>query len=352
MTTHDSTTADHATPAPAPGQPGAKEAAVQALLRDFPIPASAPGSWSAQAAQHTRRWVTAMGLVRSATSAAHLEQISTGQLTGWVHPDALAGRRNTITDWFSWLFIFDDQCDEGTAGRDPALLSEIVNAVEGALDTSLPQPRGPLPAAMGDICARLRPAAPAAWWQRFSWHVREYLHACVQEAADRARGKVPTTADYPRARREAGAIMPTLDLIEFAAGCYLDDSTYWQPGYQAAREAAADVICWTDDLATAAKEHARGGVHNLIIVLAEDHNLTWAQAAAEARQLLDRRITDYLTAEQAVLQSQPPQTLDTSLRGLRQWMRGHLDWGAQTARYHQADHSPGNPAYLEDLAIP
>jgi hypothetical protein len=335
-----------------PDEITAKGEAVQALIRDFPFPRSAPASWSAQTGQHTRRWVDATGLVRSQVSATHFEQIDTGRLTGWIHPDALADRRETIADWFSWLFIFDDQCDEGSAGRDPALLSGTVRAIEAVLDAPCPDAAGPLPAAMADICARIRAAAPAPWWQRFSWHVREYLHACLREAANRARGHTPVPADYPRGRREGGAILPCLDLAEFATSHYLDDRLYWLPGYQAAREAAADIICWTDDLATVAKEHARGDVHNLVIVLAEHHDLTWGQATAQASGLLRRRIADYRSAEEVLLQSEPSQALETNLRGLRQWMRGHLDWGVETARYRHVSHAPGDPAYVEDLGQP
>jgi hypothetical protein len=334
-----------------PGEITAKGEAVQALLRDFPFPPSVPAPWSAETGQRNRRWVHAMGLVRSATSAAHFERIDTGRLTGWIFPGALAGHRDTIADLFAWLFIFDDQCDEGNAGRDPARLSPAVRAIEAALDTTSAD-AGSLPAALADICARLRAAAPAAWWQRFSWHMREYLHACLREAANRARGQVPDPAGYPRARREGGAILPSLDLIELATGHYLDDQDYWQPAYQAAREAAADVICWTDDLATVAKEHARGDVHNLVIVLADHYDLSWTEATRQARGRLDRRIGDYLTAEQAVLQAQPAESLDTNLRGLRHWMRGHLDWGVETARYHDVSRTPGKPAYIDDLAIP
>jgi hypothetical protein len=352
MTTRDSATSGQAGPVLQPAEITAKGEAVQALLRDFPFPPSAPAPWSAEAGQHTRRWAAATGLVRSATSATHFERIDTGRLTGWVHPETLPDRRDTITDWFSWLFIFDDQCDEGTAGRDPALLSGTVRAVEAALDGRCPDDAGPLPAAMADICARIRPQATAAWWQRFSWHAREYLHACLREAANRARGHTPAPAEYPRGRREGGAILPCLDLTEYATSRYLDDHLYWRPGYQTAREAAADIICWTDDLATVAKEHARGDVHNLVIVLAEHHSLTWAQATTQASGMLERRITDYLTAEQALLQSEPPQALETSLRGLRHWMRGHLDWGMETARYKEVSHSPGNLDYVEDLTRP
>lgn len=349
MTALDGGTAGQAGPVLLPGEITAKGEAIQALLRDFPFPRSAPAPWSAGTGQHTRRWVHDMGLVRSAASAAHFERIDTGRLTGWVFPDALADRRDTIADVFAWLFIFDDQCDETSAGRDPALLSGTIHAIEAALDTACPGAMGQLAAALADICARLRPAAPATWWQRFSWHTREYLHACLREAANRALGQVPDPAQYPRARREGGAIMPTLDLIEFAAGRYLNDQDYWLPGYQQAREAAADIICWTDDLATVAKEHARGDVHNLVIVLAEHHDLSWAQATSQARDLLGRRIGDYLTAEHDILGAEPSQALDANLRGLRNWMRGHLDWGIETARYQDVAR---DPAYIEDLTQP
>lgn len=327
---------------------------VQALHQKLPIPSFPAAGWSGAAEQRTREWVRRMGLVRSAAAVAHFAAIGAGGLAGRVYPDAVPGRRDVVTDWLSWLFVFDDQCDEGTVGRDPVWMEGVAKEIGASLEDGGfgGHSSDPRVSAMADLWARLRSLAPDEWAARFRLHVLHYLRGCQWEAANRATFRVPHPAEYPTARRAAGAIIPSLDLIEFATATYLPERVRRLPRYQDAVEAAADVVCWTDDLATVAKERARDDVHNLVIVLAHHCEYSWAEAATEARRLLDDRIADFLTAERALLEGTSCAQVTPNLRGLRQWIRGHLDWGIHTARYRDVERATGVPGYIEDLPPP
>jgi terpene synthase-like protein len=324
------------------------------LTGAIPVAATARAGWAAEAEAHTRDWVRRLGLVRSAAARRHFDAISGGALAASVYPDARPGTRQTLTDWFSWLFILDDQCDEGQLGRDPAALDILLLPLRAALVGS-GGAEHPLAAALGSIRARIEPGGPADWWHRFRGHVLEYLDGCRWEAANRAAGRVPSLAEYPARRRAAGAILPSLDLIEFGGGRYLPAPVRQLPAYAAAVRAAADVVCWTDDIATADKEAARGDLHNLVIVLDAERGCGAAAATAEAARMLHTRLADFEAAEAAVgVATAGDDALVRAARhnlaGLRTWMRGHLDWGLDTARYHEVERLPGVPDYIEDLS--
>jgi hypothetical protein len=59
----------------------------------------------------------------------------------------------------------------------------------------------------------------------------------------------------------------SFDLIEFVHDLDPPVQSRVHPLYLDLVTAAADVVCWTDDLVTVEKEIARGDVHNLVIVL-------------------------------------------------------------------------------------
>jgi hypothetical protein len=329
------------------------------LVRDFPLPRTPVGTWYHEAEAHTREWVRRTGIVRSDGARSHFNSISAGRLAACVYPFALPETREAVTDWFSWLFVLDDQCDEGPAGRDPSALDVLLRPIWSVLSASGALRTGsdsPLAEALADLCERIRPTVPAVWWARFVGHLEEYLVGCHWEATNRTQGTVPLLDEYPANRRAAGAIMPSLDLMEFAAGEFLPDSVYADADYRRAVTAAADVVCWTDDVATVAKERARGDVHNLVIVLAHgDVRRDWNRAEMTATAMFEERLNEFLDAERVLLAPGP--TVDAhrdqvarNVAGLRAWMRGHLEWGLETARYREVTRGTGVPVYIEDLA--
>ena len=89
-----------------------------ALMEHRGIPQTPLRPWGAQAEHYTEAWVRRMHLVRSAEAARHFDAIGVGGLAARVYGDAAtAEKQKVVTDWLSWLFVFDDQVDEGNVGQ-------------------------------------------------------------------------------------------------------------------------------------------------------------------------------------------------------------------------------------------
>lgn len=330
-------------------------------LKCLAAPAVSP--WAHEAESHARSWVRAFNLVRSDRAKERFDKTAAGELAARVYASAVSSPKlATAADWIGWLFFLDDQLDEGHVGRDPAVAHAFLQPLAESLCEELassPHDGSPLPAALSDIRRRLLPSMPVAWQGRFTRHVADYLNGCEWEAANRANGQVPCLDEFPSRRRTAGAIWPSLDLLEYVTDAPLPDWVYGDPLFAEMCEAAADVVCWTDDVLTLEKERACGDVHNLVIVIEHATGCTTTAAMMRAAHQIDSRLADFVRCERRLEEMFGRIRVDDAVRvaaekyatGLRNWMRGHLDWGLHTIRYHSVGHTTAGvaPAYLEML---
>ncbi len=142
-------------------------------------------------------------------------------------------------------------------------------------------------------------------------------------------------------RRDAGAIWPSFDLVEWVAGAALPSALYLSASYQALLTAAADVVCWTNDIMTLDKELAHDDRQNLVCVLKQDRDCSLQQAIDEVVDLTDTRISDFLAIERTLPSllerlALPPgerRVVGACVAMLRAWMRGHVEWGVEADRY-------------------
>lgn len=330
-------------------------------LKSLVAPAVSP--WAREVESHTRSWVRAFDLVRSDRAKERFDKTAAGELAARVFASAVSSLKlATAADWIGWLFFLDDQLDEGPAGRDPAAANAFLRPLAESLCENLasrPPDGSPLLAALSDVRDRVLPTMPEAWQGRFARHVADYFNGCEWEAANRAHGRVPRLEEFPSRRRTAGAIWPSLDLLEFVTDASIPDQVYEDPLFSELREAAADVVCWTDDVLTLDKERACGDVHNLVIVLEHATGCTAAVAMMRATDQIDSRLADFTMCERRLEEMFGRIRADDAVQvatekyvtGLRNWMRGHLDWGLRTIRYHGVEHTPSGltPTYLEIL---
>lgn len=341
---------------------GAPEAIT--LLRGLSaLPAPATSRWTDEAESHTRGWVRSFGLVRSERAQERFDNTQAGTLAGRIYASAATKSDLLIvTDWLSWLFVLDDQLDEGGLGRDPRATEECLRPLKAVLTgepSTCPSSEGPTwrsaerhlaPAGavdavdLADEVCRSRPRLP------------ERVRVGGSQPGNRPRTRCGGVSGAPAL---GGAIWPSLDLLEFVTHEPLPDLLHDDLLFTELRSAAADVVCWTDDILTVEKERARGDVHNFVIVLQHANGCTDEVALARVAQYIDLRLADFSERERRVPDllgalELPESTLHATRAhraGLRDGMRGHLDWGIGTIRYNEVEQTAAGatPSYLEQL---
>ena len=90
---------------------------------------------------------------------------------------------------------------------------------------------------------------------------------------------------------------------------------------------ANNYICWVNDIYGVDKEIAEDTTSNIVIVLAHEHGLDWAAALGRAIEMCNAELQAFLELERLAASCR------AYVEALESWMRGNLDWYAETKRY-------------------
>lgn len=311
--------------------------------------------------EHLSTWIRQTGLVHRESARERFEQADFGAFVGMVYPTADSEHLDLVADWFVWLFLVDDQLDDGHLGRSPERVRDVVEQMRGVVEGTgrRPGPDEGAPAALialFDLWDRTVPQAAPHWRTRFAWHLMMYLTTTTTwEAGNRANGIVPSEATYIARRRHTGAIHVCMDLIEIVAGVEAPEWVHNDPRFITALEASCNVVCWANDVYSYEKEQVLGEIHNLVHLVRHHRGHGERQALEHVCAEIATETERFLTAEEELLDMYPrlSAVLVPYLDGMRSWMKGNLDWSRQTPRYNPADVSqysePG--AYLEETVF-
>jgi hypothetical protein len=302
--------------------------------------------------EHLHGWVRRHGLVRSEAAARRFDAARFGYFAACVYPTA--PNPAPAAEWVTWLFMFDDQFDDGPLGRRPDEVAGLLSGLRAVLPVDLRpvSPPAGLAAALAGIWAAVAPAMTPAWRRRFVRHAGAYLDSYRQEAVNRRHGRPPDLPAYIELRRATGAVPTCLDMIEVAAGFSLPPALAGSHGYRALALAANDIICWTNDILSVDKELARGEVNNLVLVLRHATGRSLPASVRCAVDMLAGRWRDFLAAAAALpLAPDDGPELAYCVAAMKQWIAGSLHWHQSSARYREVHRTVGQqrPDYLDDL---
>ncbi len=292
-----------------------------------------------QAVQHLiNEWTQQRRYLRTAAARERFEAGKFAWLAGRAHPTTPLESLVLVGMYMSWLFMLDDLCDEAELGWTPERLKllheELIERMR------YPRPlRGdesPVVEGLADIWERLRQRATPGWLERFTRTFEAYARGCVWEAENRAQQRVPPLAEYMERRRYTSGLYLFFDLIELADEALLSGAELEL--LRALKERANDGVSWFNDIVSLEKELRAGDVHNLVVVLRQEHQLSLEEAVARAVRLFNERMREYVELERRLpsLGMERDARLQRYLLGLRCWVRGNMDWSYESGRYGQA----------------
>jgi Terpene synthase family 2, C-terminal metal binding len=307
------------------------------------------------ATRHLNEWVVEHRLIGRDSARDRFYQADFGWFAAVTYPTANEADLGLIADWLAWLFFLDDHLDDGVLGRDPDRAGVFRRTSIDMLNGLRPDPSAPsIVTSLDDLWQRTLPAATPTWRQRFTEHVLAGGVSACWEANNRVRGTVPSEPDYVMHRRNTGAIYMCMDLIDIAEHIDVPAQMYDNEAFAKALEAACDVVCWTNDLYSLDKETSLGEYHNLVTIIQHNRGLEQAEAIGVTADLITERLGEYLDYEPLVRRECVGWTAEVEayLAGMRSWMRGNLDWSANTRRYRDTLRNNGNQVdYLESMLI-
>ncbi|MFF8830979.1 germacradienol/geosmin synthase [Streptomyces sp. NPDC015131] len=321
------------------------------VLPDFYLPYPARLNPHVEAARsHTRTWARRMGMLEGSGvwESDDLESHDYALLCAYTHPDCGADALSLVTDWYVWVFFFDDHFLEvfkrtqDLAGGK-AYLDRLPAFMPLDPERETPEPENPVEAGLADLWSRTVPGMSSAWRSRFAEATEHLLNESLWELANINEGRVANPVEYIEMRRKVGGAPWSAGLVEYAAGAEVPESVAHARPLRVLRDAFSDAVHLRNDLFSYQREvEDEGENSNGVLVLERFLECGTQEAAEYVNDLLTSRLQQF---ENTALTEVPGLCVEKGLsaeecaavaaytKGLQDWQSGGHEWHMRSSRY-------------------
>ncbi|SFC89443.1 terpene synthase family protein [Streptomyces aidingensis] len=314
---------------------------------------------------HTREWAREMGMLEGSGiwDTGDLEAHDYALLCSYTHPDASERDLALVTDWYVWVFFFDDHFLElfkrtGDREGGKTYLDRLPAFMPMELADGFPEPANPVEKGLADLWARTVPAMSQDWRARFAESTRNLLNESLWELSNINAGRIPNPVEYIEMRRKVGGAPWSAGLVEFAARAEVPARVAGERPLRVLRDTFADGVHLRNDLFSYQREtQQEGELSNGVLVLETFLGCTTQEAADAVNDLLTARLQQF---EHTALTELGPVFAEHALdagecaavlayaKGLQDWQSGGHEWHMRSSRYMNEEAEPGaaGPAFL------
>ncbi|MFE4653878.1 germacradienol/geosmin synthase [Streptomyces sp. NPDC056707] len=303
-----------------------------------------------EARQHTKSWARSIGMVEGSGiwEEKDLDSHDYALLCAYTHPDCSAEALSLVTDWYVWVFFFDDHFLElfkRTPDREGGkkYLERLPAFMPMEPGARTPEPTNPVEAGLADLWARTVPSMSDAWRARFAEATENLLNESLWELANINEGRIANPVEYIEMRRKVGGAPWSAGLVEYAAGAEVPDSVADERALRVLRDAFSDGVHLRNDLFSYQREvEDEGENSNGVLVLERFLNCSTQEAAEAVNDLLTSRLQQFentaltelgpLCAEKGLDPTETAAVL-AYVKGLQDWQSGGHEWHLRSSRY-------------------
>lgn len=303
-----------------------------------------------EARQHTKTWARAIGMLEGSGiwEEKDLDSHDYALLCAYTHPDCSAEALSLVTDWYVWVFFFDDHFLElfkRTPDREggKAYLDRLPAFMPMERGAPTPEPENPVEAGLADLWARTVPGMSDAWRVRFAESTKNLLNESLWELANINEGRIANPVEYIEMRRKVGGAPWSAGLVEYAAGAEVPEAVAGERALRVLRDAFSDGVHLRNDLFSYQREvEDEGENSNGVLVLERFLGCSTQEAAEAVNDLLTSRLQQFentaltelgpLCAGKGLDAAQTAAVL-AYVKGLQDWQSGGHEWHMRSSRY-------------------
>ncbi|MFE9661273.1 germacradienol/geosmin synthase [Streptomyces sp. NPDC005955] len=302
-----------------------------------------------EARTHTRAWARTMGMLEGSGiwDLDDLEAHDYALLCAYTHPDCDGPALSLITDWYVWVFFFDDhfletfkRSQDRAGGK--AYLDRLPLFMPRDPSTPVPEPTNPVEAGLADLWARTVPSMSSAWRMRFAVSTEHLLNESLWELSNINEGRIANPVEYIEMRRKVGGAPWSAGLVEYATAEVPAAVARSRP-LRVLMETFSDGVHLRNDLFSYQREvEEEGELSNGVLVLETFFDCTTQEAADTVNDILTSRLHQF---EHTALTETPVLCVEEGLdpaqcaavaayvRGLQDWQSGGHEWHLRSSRY-------------------
>jgi germacradienol/geosmin synthase len=304
-----------------------------------------------RAREHATAWARQMGMLDAAKPGgglvwdeAALDAMDYPLMCAYTHPDCDGPVLDAITDWYVWVFFFDDHfLEHFKYSRDLAGARAYLDRLELFMTDDPPEPANPAEAGLQDLWARTIPAMSGEWRQRFIMSTHNLMVESMWELENIDAGRVANPIEYMQMRRRVGGAPWSANLVEFAVGAEIPARFARTRPLEVLADTFADAVHLRNDLFSYQREVQEEGENsNAVLVFERFLDYPTQQAADLVNDLLTSRLQQFehtALAEVPALLAASAATPDEAAavlayaKGLQDWQAGGHEWHARSSRY-------------------
>ncbi|MFF2652204.1 germacradienol/geosmin synthase Cyc2 [Streptomyces sp. NPDC058045] len=302
-----------------------------------------------EARAHTRDWARTMGMLEGSGiwEPADLEAHDYALLCAYTHPDCDGTALSLITDWYVWVFFFDDhfletfkRSQDRAGGRD--YLDRLPLFMPQDPAAGMPEPTNPVEAGLADLWTRTVPAMSADWRRRFAESTEHLLNESMWELSNINEGRVANPVEYIEMRRKVGGAPWSAGLVEYATA-EVPAEVASERALRVLMETFSDAVHLRNDLFSYQREvEDEGELSNGVLVLETFFDCGTQEAADLVNDVLTSRLQQFehtalteVPALAAVKGLSPDQVAAVAAytQGLQDWQSGGHEWHLRSSRY-------------------
>ncbi|ONI71011.1 Geosmin synthase [Actinosynnema sp. ALI-1.44] len=303
---------------------------------------------------HTMAWAKGMGMLDAPKPDGGvvwdedaLARMDYGLMCAYTHPDCDGPTLDLITDWYVWVFFFDDHfLEQFKYSRDLSGAREYLDQLERFMTREgemPPEPANPAEAGLADLWARTVPAMSADWRERFITSTHNLMVESMWELNNINIGRIANPIEYIQMRRRVGGAPWSANLVEYAAAAEVPDRFARTRQYEVLTDAFSDAVHLRNDLFSYQREVREEGENsNAVLVFEKFFDIGTQDAAEMVNDLLTSRVQQFentalveLPAVMLTEQAAPDEQARFGgyVKGLQDWQAGGHEWHARSSRY-------------------
>lgn len=341
-------------------------------LPEFYMPWPARLNPNLEAARvHSKAWAYQMGILGLQEEAESspiwdertFDAHDYALLCSYTHPDAPGTELDLVTDWYVWVFFFDDHFLETyKRTQDMAGAKEYLDQLPAFMPVyptdSPPVPTNPVERGLGDLWSRTAFTKSADWRLRFSESTKNLLEESLWELSNISQDRIANPIEYIEMRRKVGGAPWSANLVEHAAFVEIPAEIATVRPMRVLKDTFADGVHLRNDLFSYQREVEDEGENaNCVLVFERFLNVSTQEAANLTNELLTSRLQQFdNTAITELLPMFEEYGLDPVARmnvllyikGLQDWQSGGHEWHMRSSRYMNkgGDNSPRSTLLL------
>ncbi|KAK6977234.1 terpene cyclase [Favolaschia claudopus] len=298
----------------------------------------------------THAWIESLGILSEA-SRKKLQATNFDVLAAIAYALVSdAEKYRVCCDFVCLLFIMDDATDNLGGDEVKAVFGTAKDALRN-YDTPREVGENHTGELHRSFSERLHKVGRQNVIERFLFYYDQYAKAVTAEAEDREADRIRTFDSYLAIRRHTGGVMCCFTLHLLCAE--VPDEILRDERVQRLETLGLDMISIGNDILSFNVEYARGDIHNTVVIIMHEKNLSIQDAIGVVYTLYQEMAEEFCRIVIRDLPACGSVATRNAIRmygaGIINWVTGNYEWGLNCPRYFSMGQNPADTNWVVPL---